>query len=117
MSEYVTWFDFDSPEAQGRIGVKPCSWDLEIYLGDEDHRIALVDLYYFTEIAKGIRDLPPHAVLHIDEVINTKPVAYVRYLPEGTRVFFSRDMHFHPDYKGCGSAYGRFINTASKDAS
>ena len=102
----VHWFEFDGPEAKGRVGVEPRCYGLQIYLGDEQHSIGLVDLFY---VAQGLdlHGFPPHAQLVIDDGHMGDPLGYVKYLPQGARLYLECDVHPQGRNPHYGQSFGR----------
>lgn len=104
MNDEITWYDFDTDEAKGRIGVQRGDYGLWLYLDDEDHCIGLIDLIYQSGVG-SCSDFPPHAQL-IANADNGDALAYVKYLPQGTRLFFEHGVKTKETDIAYGQSYG-----------
>src|SRR5262249_6972162 len=112
----IRWFEFDSSEMKGRIGVAREGYGLCLYIGDEPQPVAMVDLFYQSEegetcLGPGPFDdwegeMPPHVQLIIYDRFVAEPVAIVKFLPEGTRIFFERDVKEIPEERFGGPVFG-----------
>ena len=110
MDDEIVWFEFNSEEAKGKIGVMRGVSGLEIVLdnGTKDgQRLALVDLYYQSDDAKEIIEdagIEPFVQIIMEDMKNPdENVCGAMFLKEGTQVWLevgANEKHHDPIHGG-----------------
>lgn len=79
---------FDMAEGRGKVGLRPCSYGLEIYVPGQKDAVALVDLFYLSKEGQTVEGRGGHPQMIIYDSVRDEVLARALFRPDGTRVDF-----------------------------